>query len=198
MKHKILSALFLGLFSSTVFSQVIIGDAAGTATDKTSVLLEFANTNNKGIALPAVRTLPTNPTPGTLLLDASTPTDARVKYYNGEWIDLTGENIRYYIDIQPKADITSFLADQPTGITEKGGVIIGSHTSDADGVLVLESKDKAMVLPIVVDYSFIQNPTPGMMALQTYETVKEIYHDLPEYRLIIFNGKTWTFWEADN
>ena len=62
------------LFSSVAHSQVIIGDATGTATDKTSVLLEFANTGNKGVILPYVRTLPTTPTEGTILLDASTAT----------------------------------------------------------------------------------------------------------------------------
>ncbi|MDO5616363.1 MAG: hypothetical protein Q4G16_09245 [Cruoricaptor ignavus] len=182
MKHKILSALFLGLFGSMAFSQVTIGDDTGTAEKTDSVLLQFANTNNKGIALPMVRTLPTNPTAGTLLLDASTPTDAKVKYYNGEWIDLSGNG-------DTKSDVTTFLDNQPTGITEKGGVIIGSNTSTADGVLVLESKNRAMVLPIVDDYKNIVNPAPGMMAFLKPGT------DETAYRLIVFNGTTWSFWQ---
>lgn len=120
---NIFTTLSIVCFSVLGYSQVIIGDAVGTATDKTSVLLEFANTGNKGIVLPYVKTLPASPTPGTLVLDASSPTSARVKYYNGSWIDLSGQN----------ADISSALINQPI-ITEDAAAkaIIGSPTSTAD------------------------------------------------------------------
>ena len=64
IKMRVSKHIFLILalaVSSTAFSQVIIGDDVGTvpAGQKTSVLLEFALGQNKGIILPYVRTLPT-------------------------------------------------------------------------------------------------------------------------------------------
>ena len=83
---KIIATIFLTMMFSAN-AQVIIGDAVGTAPVKTSVLLEFALGQNKGLILPYVRTMPATPTEGTILLDASTATTARVKYYNGSWVD---------------------------------------------------------------------------------------------------------------
>lgn len=176
----ILGALLL---STIGFSQVIISDDLGTATDKTSVLLEFANTDDRGLALPMVRTLPSAPTEGTILLDATTAGTARVKYYNGTWVDLSGQG----------GDVTSALANQPitngTTVKDEGKAIIGSENSSADGVLVLESANKAMVLPVVTDYLNIKNPAPGMMAFLKPTTGSA------HYRLIVFNGQTWSFWK---
>lgn len=177
MKKIIITSLFLA--SITVFSQVIIGDEIGTATDKTSVLLEFANTNNKGVLLPTVRTLPSSPNEGTILLDGSTANNARVKYYNGTWKDLSGQN----------GDVTSFLVNQPTilQVTESttSKAIVGSDSTTADGVLVLESNTKAMVLPIVTDVNNIASPSPGMMVYVNKTGAK---------RLAVYNGSTWAFW----
>jgi len=173
---KKLIIVTLVLFSFSASSQIIIGDAVGTADNKTSVLLEFA-LGNKGIILPYVKSLPASPSGGTLLLDASTPTAARVKYYNGTaWIDLSGQN----------ADVTSALANQPT-IAENSTskAIIGAASSSADGVLVLESNTKAMVLPTVSDVNNIPSPSPGMMVYVNKTGAK---------RLALFNGSTWAFW----
>lgn len=172
-----ISILLLLLISVMGFSQVIIGDAVGTATNKTAVLLEFANTGDKGVVLPYVTTLPTSPTEGTLVLDATTSTTARVKYYNGSWIDLSGQD----------ADITSELAIQPTGVDETNAkVIIGATSSSADGVLVLESQTKAMVLPIVASTEDVPSPSPGMMVYINKADAK---------RLAVFNGSKWSYWK---
>lgn len=182
---KIIVTIAVG-FSTLAFSQVIIGDDIGTApaNKKTSVLLEFANTNNKGIVLPTVRSLPVSPnlTEGTILVDASTASTARVKYYNGAWVDLSGKD----------ANLQGFLANQPTvaqtpeDATSKA--IIGANSSSADGVLVLESTTKAMVLPTVTDVSNIGNPSPGMMVYVNKAGAK---------RLAVYNGNTWAFWAAN-
>ncbi|MEG0926704.1 hypothetical protein [Chryseobacterium sp.] len=169
-----------------IFSQVIIGDQVGTAANKTSVLLEFANTNNKGIIVPYVRTLPSSPTPGTLLLDVSDPVQARFKVYNQNpisgtngWFDLSGQN----------GSVTPSLAVQPVGIAETGAkTIIGDSSSSVEGVLVLESPNKAMVLPIVTDVSNILNPSPGMMVYVSVSPTSK--------RLAFFNGSKWSFWQA--
>lgn len=183
---KSIISLALIIISGSAFSQVIIGNNSGTATDKTSVLLEFANSGNKGIILPYVINKSLTPTEGTIILDASTPTTARIKYYNGVtsvtapdgWQDLSGQN----------ADVTSALADQPTSVVEsaESKVIIGAETSSADGVLILESTTKAMVLPTVTDVNNIPSPSPGMMVYVNKTGAK---------RLAVFNGSKWSFWK---
>ncbi|WP_294283183.1 hypothetical protein [uncultured Chryseobacterium sp.] len=173
---KIFITALLG-FSASAFSQVIMGDATGTATNKSSVLLEFANTNNKGIILPYVRTLPASPTQGTLVLDAVNAAQARIRYYNSTaWVDLSGQN----------GNITSIMATQPTSAeTASEKVIIGATTSAASGALVLESANRAMVLPIVTDVNNIPSPSPGMMVYVNKSGAK---------RLAVFNGERWSFW----
>ena len=178
---KIIVTIALGL-TSLVSAQVIIGDQTGTATTKSSVLLEFAQ-GNKGLVLPTVRTQPANPTPGTLVLDASTSsTTARVKYYNGStWVDMSGAD----------GNVTSLLADQPTAAqapeAADSKVIIGANTSSANGVLVLESPNKAMVLPTVADVNDIASPTAGMMVFVNKAGAK---------RLAVYNGSVWSFWKS--
>lgn len=180
--------VLLGLlgFLGSLQAQVIIGDGVGTAPaeSKGSVLLEFAARQNKGIIVPYVRTLPTSPTRGTILLDASTPTNARVKFYNGNTVTGTGG----YVDLsgQP-GNLTSALTVQPTGIAEGGKTIIGNQSTLVDGVLVLESDTKAMVLPTVSDVQNIVSPSPGMMVYVNKAGAK---------RLAVFNGAKWSFWQA--
>jgi len=175
---KIISAILLSVISGA-HAQVIIGDAVGTADTKTSVLLEFASNQNKGIILPYVRTMPASPAEGTLVLDASDPTKARVKYFNGSWMDLSAQD----------ADVTTAMVNQPAAIlaAEAPGArtIIGALSSPADGVLVLESTTKAMVLPAVEDVQNIINPSPGMMVYINKSGTK---------RLAIFNGSKWSYW----
>lgn len=186
LKKKIMKnifSIFLLAISSTAFSQVIIGDAVGTATTKAAVLLDFAAGQNKGIILPYVQTLPSGPglVEGTILLDARNPLKAKVLYYNGTptWFDLSSRN---------EADISSKLTIQPTTIKEdvKARAIIGAITSEADGVLVLESSTKAMVLPMVEKTADVKDPAPGMMVYVNKAGGK---------RLAVFNGANWTFWK---
>lgn len=183
---KIISLLLIGSFS-VANAQIIIGDAVGTAAVKTSVLLEFAANQDKGIILPYVRTLPATPTEGTILLDANTTTAARVKVYNANstpgtngWLDLSGQN----------ADISPVLATQPTIAAAQeatnGKAIMGADNSAANGVLVLESTTKAMVLPIVADVQNIPSPSPGMMVYVNKSGAK---------RLAVYNGSKWSFWK---
>lgn len=178
---KLYILFLLGVLSSTS-AQVIIGDQTGSvaADKKVSVLLEFAAGQKKGIILPYVRILPVNPAEGTILLDASGATSARVKYFNGTWIDLSGQD----------ADVRTALSIQPTGaeVPEGAGAktIIGARTSAADGVLVLESATKALVLPSVSDVQEISAPSPGMMVYVNKAGAK---------RLAIYNGSKWSFWK---
>lgn len=183
---KILSTILLAALS-TANAQVIIGDAVGTAAVKTSVLLEFAAGQNKGIILPYVRTMPVAPTEGTILLDASTPTTSRIKYYAGTvkgWVDLSGQDA----NLNSTTVLANFATEQPATITETATskAIIGAQTTAADGVLVLESTTKAMVLPIVADVQNIPSPSPGMMVYINKTGAK---------RLAVYNGSKWSFWK---
>ncbi len=166
-------------------AQVIIGDAIGAAPTKTSVILEFAANQNKGIIVPYVRTLPVASAQnrGTILLDASDATKARFKFSTEtDWVDLSGQD----------ADVSAVLLTQPVAsastVAASAKTIIGATSSTADGVLVLESNTKAMVLPTVTDVQNIPKPSPGMMV---YVTGVE-----PTFikRLAVFNGSKWSYW----
>ena len=181
---KILSTILLGSIA-LLNAQVIIGDAVGTAADKTSVLLEFAKgsgTGNKGIVLPYVTTLPASKE-GTLILDAVDATKARVRFYNNtQWVDLSGQD----------GNITSALPIQ-TSATENTAAraIIGDVPNPIpvtfpDGVLVLNSATKAMVLPQVASVQDILKPAPGMMVYINKTGAK---------RLAVFNGTKWSYWK---
>lgn len=176
---KIISSIFI-ITAVSANAQIIVGDGVGTASVKTSVLLDFAANQNKGIILPYVRTLPTSPTEGTMIVDATDPTKARVKYFNGAWTDLSGQD----------ADVTTILSTQPTvaQISEAAGekTIIGASSSTANGVLVLESTTKSMILPIVQDVQNIPSPAPGMMVYVNKQGAK---------RLAVFNGSKWSYWK---
>ena len=176
---KIVTIILLTAISSA-YAQVIIGDTNGTAADKTSVLLEFALAN-KGIIVPYVQSLPTGSAlvGGAIILDSRTSTDARMKYYNGTtWVDLSGQ----------AGDVTAALATQPpTSVSETDAkAIIGATSSTADGVLVLESNTKAMVLPTVENVQNIPSPSPGMMVYINKQGAK---------RLAVYNGSKWSYWK---
>ena len=178
--------------SGMAFSQVIIGDKVGTvpAGQKQSVLLEFEQGKNKGIILPYVRTMPSGIgfVEGTIVLDATTPTKARVKYYNGL---ITSDSPDGWVDLSSghDADITAEMGIQPT-VTEDATakVIIGDSSGAANGVLVLESDSKAMVLPMVEDTDDVPDPAPGMMVYINKAGAK---------RLAVYNGGGWTYWKPE-
>lgn len=174
-KLLILSSVFL---ISNWNAQVIFGDAVGTATNKTSVLMEFANTGNRGMILPCVTNKTAITTPGSMILDATVRTAAKIQYYNGTtWFDLSSAQT---------ADVSTFVASQPVALEKPNSkVVIGSETSTADGILVLESSTKAMVLPVVSSHHNIVNPSPGMMVLVNGGGIKT---------LAFYNGSKWAFW----
>jgi hypothetical protein len=147
---------------------------AQTAIEKkttgVSSVLDFAAGTTKGIILPAVNGLPISPANGTFLLDK---TDQKIKMYqNGVWVDLSGVG-----------STTGLVAYSGTDNAKQ--TIIGSRTTAADGVLVLESPDKALVLPHVANpHLTVKSPYPGMMC---YDTMSK--------SLAVFDGKLWNFWK---
>ena len=128
-----------------------------------------------------------------MLLDSTDPTKARVKYYapgnpnadtNG-WVNLSQKSEANlilptdYMQIQPTSiGVHAVLEDL------NGGVIIGSETSNAKGVLILESTTRSLILPKVSSTDLIKNPAPGMV----------VYLNGVNKRFAVFNGAKWTFW----
>jgi len=179
-------------FSALSFSQVRIGARIPVGNISTnSVLLEFGTDDDKGIILPYVENVPTgvNDTKGgTLIFDVSSNAEykVKVKNENAGWSDLSVQS-GYSMAVANDVKIP-----QATPLADKAGakVIIGNSASTTDGILVLESTDKAMVLPIVSSFTAIKNPSPGMMAFLKGATAEK-------HRLIVFNGQKWAFWKAN-
>ncbi|KAF7276190.1 hypothetical protein GWI33_010834 [Rhynchophorus ferrugineus] len=140
-----------------------------------STLLDFNDdiNNTNVIILPIVDTVPTslsNNNNGTFLLDAS---DKIVKVYEAdEWKYLSDEGD------------TSMVVKNLSPSTNQG-VIIGEKESSADGVVVLESPNKAMILPKVFrPHENVKSPYPGSMC-----------YDTESKSLAIFDGKVWNYWK---
>ena len=179
--------------SAWVSSQVRIGGANSVSnTSSTSVLLEFGTDNDKGIILPYVETVPSGTNDakgGTIIFDVSANSEYRVKVKNENagWSDLSRVS-GYSTSVE-----NTVKSPQASPLTDKAGAkaVIGNSATAIDGVLVLDSPDKAMVLPIVSNYTNIPNPSPGMMAFLKHPT------DSAKHRLIVFNGQKWTFWKPN-
>lgn len=176
--------------SISISAQVIIGAVNPvTAVTSNSVLLEFGTDGDKGIILPYVETVPAgvnNSKGGTMIFDVSANTEykIKVKNENSGWSDLSGvSGYSTTIETAVKVPQASPLVDQTTA-----KVIIGNSATTTDGILVLDSDAKAMVLPIVTDFTSIKNPSPGMMAFLKGATTDK-------NRLIVFNGQKWSFWK---
>ncbi|KMQ60776.1 hypothetical protein ACM40_13635 [Chryseobacterium sp. BLS98] len=167
----------LTVFSAcTIQAQVAIGKESVT---NTSVSLEFSNTENRGLILPYVENKNGLSVEGTLIYDI---TDHKVKYLKnvGQWVNLSeDDSTSATIGI---ADVSIQGIDKTETLTAKTSIGIPSLTT---GILVLETADKAMILPKVASpHLAIINPASGMMV---YDTVKK--------HLAVFNGKVWTFWK---
>lgn len=165
-KTIIISAVILAGFTSL---------AAQVGMGKTSVdgdaILDFP-LSNTGIILPMAEALPTGnaASNGTFLLDR---TDFRVKMRENDlWVSLS--------------DPGSLTGTMPNASAETGGgVIIGAASSQAQGVLVLESTSKALVLPKVNNpVTNMKSPASGTMC---YDTVSKA--------IAVFDGSKWNFWK---
>lgn len=184
MKQYFLFLLFIG---NSISAQVAIGKTSlasvssilefggETATDSAN---DFTTTNFRGIILPSVTNSPTfaaapsitNPQNGTFLFDKQM---MKVRMFeNGNWIDMT--------------DTGTVSGIIPSNGNATGdGVIIGSSTSNAVGALILESADKALVLPHINDPATkVKSPYQGMMC---YDTLSN--------SIAIYDGLNWSYWK---
>ncbi|MFC6096538.1 hypothetical protein ACFPVY_07740 [Flavobacterium qiangtangense] len=168
MKKLIILSSVLFLFTLVAQGQTVFEAKAPTGT---SSILDFATGTAKGIILPAVESLPISPANGTFLVDK---TDQKVKMYqNGIWVELSaGGN-------------TSTIVPYSGTVDNGKQTIIGSRTTSVDGVLVLESANKALVLPKVASpHLNVKSPYPGM-----------ICYDTTAKALAVFDGNAWNYWK---
>lgn len=159
-----LTTLITLLCSFSLFAQIGID----TTNLNESTILNFPENTTKGVILPIVDILPTQPINGTILMDKN---DLRVKMFeNNKWVSMT-----------PEGDVSSTQFNTNNENID-GGVSIGDPTS-VDGVLVLESTTKAMVLPKIESPEInVKSPSAGFMC---YDTISK--------SVAIFNGNVWSY-----
>lgn len=171
--------IFLAIALLTAFftnAQTAIGKKT---VNGANTLLDFYDSldNVKGIILPALSDAPTvGLVNGTFYFDV---TDKKIKMrQNNSWVNLSNEG-----------NISSLVLNTTDEVilgTESAS-IIGAKSTNANGVLVLESSNKAMILPKITNpESTVVNPYPGMMC-----------YDLATKSLAVFDGDVWNYWKAE-
>lgn len=180
-----ISIIFTILLAQVCMAQVAIGksDIDGKA------ILDFGS-ENKGIILPIADTSDPSVTytNGTILMDVN---DLTIKaYQNNTWMPLSDAGqLNVVLDEDDNPISTEYILNLADEIGV--GAVIGEVDNDglpvsgADGVLVLESTDSALVLPKVADpHINIKSPVAGTMC-----------YDLTSDSLAIFDGKVWNYWK---
>ncbi|RKS98280.1 hypothetical protein [Chryseobacterium defluvii] len=172
MKKTFISILVI--ISACVYSQVAIGKSSVT---NSSVSLEFASTESRGLLLPWVTSAAavTGAVDGTMIYDT---TDKKIKYRkNGSWFDLSVDTTGVV-----NTTLQDPLSEQAAAKTAIG---VNANTNVTPGILVLTDTNKAMILPKTDSpHLNIINPAAGMIV---YDNVK--------HQLAVFNGTVWSFWK---
>lgn len=165
--------IFLGVGAN---AQVAIGKSNVT---NSSISLEFATVENRGLILPYVENKGGNVEEGTIIYDTS---DYKVKYLkdNGIWINLSEDDGT--AATVGSADLSIQENDKVESASSK--VSIGAE-NNTPGILVLTDNNKAMVLPKVASpHLNIVQPAAGM-----------IVYDISARQLAVYNGTSWSFWK---
>lgn len=184
---KIINITFC-IISIQLFAQIKIGETNNSTTN-TSVLLNFENSNNRGILLPAISSTTSTYVDGTLILDATNNIQAQFKLRNNNTWDNFSRN---------NGNATLITNNRPTtNDFSTAKVVLGAANSTADGALVLESTTQTMVLPIVSTVDNIVNPSPGMMVYVDKGVCPPYNVNNPnciDQYLAFYNGTEWNFW----
>lgn len=157
-----------------VKSQIAIGKSS---VSNSSVSLEFAETENRGLVLPYITDKSGITTLGALIFDI---TDNKVKYLkdNSTWFDLS-------VNTAGTANIGIQGNDKVEKLEAQTAIGTNASNNTTQGILVLTDSDKAMVLPKVASpHLNIINPSTGMIV---YDTTKR--------QLAVYNGTVWSFWK---
>lgn len=167
VRKAVLMTLFMAAVH--VFGQIAIGKPN---VDGTTTLLDFAANTNKAIVLPRITSNAGITEHGALFFDAIS--NKVVYRNNSNLVELTPTAGSY------NASYLALLSDI------NNGVIMGSSTSSAlgQGVLILESNNKAMILPKNASpHLNIKSPLAGTMS-----------YDTDTGLIAIYNGTEWFFW----
>lgn len=182
---KIYSLMFLGLGFVLTQAQLAIGkeqvDGAG--------ILDFATGTTKGILLPIVTQLPNQPANGTFIMnhDVSDANYLKVMVFeNNQWKTLSEQGTISTITENGQNLTTPYEFNESQN--EGEGVVIGENLLQEEipsGVLVLESSNKALILPKVEDpHLHVKSPRAGT-----------ILYDTTTKSLVVFDGNVWNFWQ---
>lgn len=180
-------SIFVSL-AMMVFTNAQVSIGGKSSVEGNSTLLDFdsnvlgkkatdTSTNNtNGIILPTLKMVNvpvlTSANNGTFLFD--TENSIAKMYENNVWVDLT-----------TSGDSSVVVGNTSTESADLKGVIIGSASSNANGVLVLESSNKAVILPRIIDpHINVKSPYPGMMC-----------YDVSSKSLAVFDGVLWHYWK---
>lgn len=170
MKKYLILSIFSFGFCTVSNSQTAIEKQTVSSP---SVILDFNSGTTKGIILPAVQTLPISPANGTFLFDARTAEKKIKMFQNGGWVELSGAG-----------SITN-LVPYSGMVDNNKKTVMGALESNADGVLVLESSNKALVLPQIENpHLTVKSPYPGMLCYDTNRNA-----------LAVFDGLVWNYWK---
>ena len=168
------------LWGSMVKAQVAIGKTEPITITNASVLLEFGS-EPKGIIVPQVSSV-SSPAGGTFVFNNSSGVLSMQVYENGMWKDLTSDSTTIPKTIGISHNYTNSGTVDTIGLN---GVIIGANTSTKNGVLVLESTDKALLLPLVANpHQSIKGAIAGTMV---YDTTSDT--------LAVYDGIYWSYWK---
>lgn len=179
---SLFSYIVCTLLAPMLSAQVTIGGKQSVSSN--AVSLEF-QAGNRGIIVPwtdsaaavdnTANTLAgatTGAVAGTIIYD-SADKSMKVKTTSG-WKDLS---------IDKTGSVNTDL-QSPLSEKTNAKVSIGTPTA-TPGILVLEDKNKAMILPKVASpHLNIVKPEPGTMV---YDTASK--------QLAVYNGTVWTFWK---
>ena len=140
---------------------------------------------NRGILLPKVANTANIAGAGGAL--AFNIEEQRVEFYNaangGEWLPLSAAKTGGAVSGAEHAGSANRFAD----FTDAAGMLIEAGTTSGEavpeGVLVLESNNKALILPQVENAALLPSPKPGL-----------ICYDMYSKSIAVFNGTEWSFW----
>ncbi|WP_160138706.1 hypothetical protein [Chryseobacterium sp. c4a] len=171
MKNKDIknSIGLLAIICSTLLNAQI---GIETTTIRGSGIMDFPIGSDKGIIIPIINSNRNpNPSPGTIMM------------YQNIIVGFTNSGSVNFTDVGNTSSV-SFNASTPppVGVND---VIIGSGSSPASGgALVLESPNKALILPSVSNVVNMPNPYPGT-----------ICYDQNSKSFALFDGQVWSFWK---
>ncbi|MRI63342.1 hypothetical protein EDM00_04945 [Ornithobacterium rhinotracheale] len=178
------------LLSFAVFSALNAQVAVERADVRGDGLIDFVPNDGRGLALPTLTSKQLTTQVGAMAFGAYPDTkgqlQAEIYYVNNQGKPVVLSSDAFLGKPDTGGKFNGKLQTPNAALSKEQGVIIGSLESDAKGVLIFESKDKAPILPQVEDpVNNIPSPEPGT-----------ICYDTKSKSLAVFDGVNWYFWKT--